>query len=154
MTKIFYEKKGRRYIPVAFYDSTYMDSFPVGVHLVEVYKGGTSRRFNIDAAYAPMIAAGRYARDVISDALVKASDLRPSKTPITPEQAKAWHKLSKIMGDDIHRLAWPSAQEAAEAAVKAMADEALKLLENPAVKKAYDHFMLVAKLAKDQNDQT
>jgi hypothetical protein len=44
-----------------------------------------------------------------------------------------------------------SAREAAEDAVKAMAAEAEKLLTNPAVRKAYDHFLLVAALTKDQN---
>ena len=60
MKKIYYEKRGRRYVPIAEYDSTYLDSFTKGAHLVMCYPGGTSRRFNINPAYAPMIAAGRY----------------------------------------------------------------------------------------------
>ena len=34
MKKIYYEKVGRRYKPVAEYDPDYLDSFPKGSHLV------------------------------------------------------------------------------------------------------------------------
>ena len=47
MKKIYYEKKGRRYVPVAEYDNDFMDSLTKGTHLVMSYPGGTSRRFNI-----------------------------------------------------------------------------------------------------------
>ena len=81
---IFYVKKGRRYIPHSSYSSEFCDSFPKGTHLVQSYPGGSSRRFNIDPAYAPMIAAGRVAEDAICKAISKASELRPKNTPITP----------------------------------------------------------------------
>jgi len=145
---IFYRKEGRRYVPVYEYDNTLMDSFPKGTHLVECYPGGQSRRFNITPAYAPMIAAGRVATDVISDAIVRASDLRPRTNPITEGQRRAWKKLSKEFGDEIHALSWPSAREAAEDAVLAMQVEAEKLMTNPAVRKAYDHFLLLCELTK------
>ncbi len=81
---IFYIKRGRRYIPHSTYSSEFCDSFPKGTHLVQSYPGGSMRRFNIDPAYAPMIAAGRVAEDAISEVLMKASELRPQTTPITP----------------------------------------------------------------------
>jgi hypothetical protein len=149
--KIYYEKIGRKYVPVSEYDSDYLDSFPKGNHLVMVYPGGSSRRFNIDPAYAPMIAAGRVAEDTISRALMKASDLRPKRAPITEGQRKAWDNLVKEMGEEARCLEWPSAREACEEAVKAMQLEADKLLENPSVRKAYERFLLVAELTKDHN---
>ncbi len=69
MKKIYYEKVGRRYVPVSEYDSEFLDAFPKGNHLVMCYPGGTSRRFRIDPALAPMIAAGRYAEDAICRAI-------------------------------------------------------------------------------------
>jgi len=149
--KIYYEKIGRKYVPVSEYDSDYLDSFPKGNHLVMVYPGGSSRRFNIDPAYAPMIAAGRVAEDTISRALMKASDLRPKRAPITEGQRIAWDNLVKEMGEEARCLEWPSAREACEEAVKAMQLEADKLLENPSVRKAYERFLLVAELTKDHN---
>ena len=151
MTKktIFYIKEGRRYKPVYEYDQTLMDAFPKGTHLVQCYPGGQSRRFNIDPAYAPMIAAGRVAEDTISKALMRASDLRPSRAPITEGQRLAWENLVKEFGEDARCLEWPSAREACEEAVKAMSIEAEKLLANPTVRKAYEKFLFVAELTKE-----
>ena len=149
---IFYIKKGRRYIPHSTYSSEFCDSFPKGTHLVQSYPGGSMRRFNIDPAYAPMIAAGRVAEDKISEAIMKANELRPQTTPITPAAQKAWMKLKKELGNDGY-LTRGSAREAAEMAVKAMADEAEKLLENPSVRKAYERFLLIAELTKDHTNE-
>ena len=149
MKKIFYEKVGRRYKPVAEYDSDLMDSYTKGTHLVMCYPGGTSRRFNIDPAYAPMIAAGRVAEDAICRAISKAAELRPQKTPITEAQQKAWRKLAKEMGDELCTLHGLSVHDCAEAGVKAMIEEAEKLLVNPTVRKAYEKFLMVAELSKE-----
>ena len=151
MKKIYYEKIGRKYVPVAEYDSTYLDSFPKGSHLVMCYPGGSSRRFNIDPNYVAMIAAGRVAEDAISTAVVKASEMRPHQKPITEKQQKAWKALAKAFGDDRYYVELPSAREIAEEGVKAMMIEAEKLLENPSVRKAYERFLLVAALTKDHN---
>ena len=146
---IFYVKKGRRYIPHSSYSPEFSDSFPKGSHLVQVYPGGSSRRYNVDPAYAPMIAAGRVAEDAISKALMRASDLRPTRAPLTKGQKTAWDNLIKEMGEEARCLQWPSAREACEEAVKAMSVEAEKLLEHPAARKAYDNFMLVCKLVQE-----
>jgi hypothetical protein len=151
MKKIYYEKIGRKYVPVAEYDNDFMDGFTKGTHLVDVYPGGSSRRFNIDPAYAPMIAAGRVAEDTISRALMRASDMRPKEQPLTQEQRDAWEHLIKVFGPSARQLEWPSAREACEAAVKAMQEEADKLLANPTVRKAYEKFLFVAELSKEHN---
>ena len=148
MKKIYYEKKGRRYVPVSEYDSEYLDSFPKGNHLVMCYPGGSSRRFRIDPALAPMIAAGRYAEDVICDALRKASDLRPKRAPITKGQQAAWENLVKEFGEDARMLGWPSARDVCEQAVKAMQVEADRLMQHASVRQAYEQFMLVCELTK------
>jgi len=150
--KIYYEKVGRRYVPVAEYDNDYLDSFPKGNHLVMCYPGGSSRRFNIEPNYAAMIAAGRVAEDVISKAVVQASEMRPHRKPITEKQQKAWKALSKSFDDDRYYIELPSAREIAEEGVKAMQEEADKLMKHEAVKQAYDHFMFVAKLAYDEDN--
>ncbi len=152
MKKIYYVKEGRKYVPVAEYNDELMDSFTKGNHLVMCYPGGTSRRFNIDPNYAAMIAAGRVAEDAICRAISKASELRPKNTPITEAQQKAWKKLAKEMGDELCTLYGLSVRDCAEAGVKAMQEEADKLLSNPAVKKAYEHFQLVCELTREQNE--
>jgi hypothetical protein len=152
--KIFYEKVGRRYVPIAEYDSDYLDSFPKGAHLVMCYPGGTSRRFNIDPNYAAMIAAGHVAEDAMCKAMNKASELRPAKTPITPEQQAAWKKLAEAFGDELATLHGSSVRDIAEAGVDAMMEEADNLMQNPNVRDAYDYFIAVCKLTKEQTNES
>jgi hypothetical protein len=151
MKKIYYTKEGRKYVPVAEYDNELLDSFPKGTHLVMVYPGGTSRRFNIDPNYAAMIAAGRLAEDAICKAISKASELRPQRTPVTPGQKEAWEKLAKELGDDLCTLRGLSIHDCAEAGVKAMMEEAEQLMTSPSVKKAYEHFLLMCELTKNEH---
>jgi hypothetical protein len=156
--KIFYEKQGRRYVPVAEYDNEMLDSFSKGTHLVMCYPGGQSRRYNIDPDYAAMIAAGRVAEDAISKSIMEASALRvpEQRKPLTPEQQAVWEKLSNAFGEERYALEWCSYREAAEAGVNAMMEEVEKLMSNPAVRKAYDRFLLVCQLTKEserENEQ-
>jgi hypothetical protein len=150
--KIYYEKVGRKYVPVAEYDNDFLDSFDKGSHLVMCYPGGTSRRFNIDPAYAPMIAAARVAEDAICDAIRKESELRPQSTPITEGQRQAWERLAKEFGDELCTLRGTSARDCAEAATKAMQKEFDKLIKHDSVRKSYEHFILMCELAKDHRD--
>jgi len=153
MKKIYYEKRGRRYVPVAEYDNDFMDSFTKGNHLVMSYPGGTSRRFNIDPAYAPMIAAGRVAEDAVCKAISKASEMRPQRTPITPGQKKAWENLAKELGDELATLNGLCIRDCAEAGILAMQAEADKLMKHDSVRKSYEHFLLMCELTKEkQND--
>jgi hypothetical protein len=139
---------------VAEYDNDFLDSFTKGTHLVMSYPGGTSRRFNIDPAYAPMIAAGRVAEDAVCRAISKASELRPTRTPITLGQKKAWEKLAKEFGDELATLHGLCIRDCAEAGVNAMQEEADKLMQNESVRKAYDHFMLMCKLVNENKSQS
>lgn len=153
--KIYYEKVGRKYVPVAEYDSEYLDSFPKGNHLVMCYPGGSSRVFRIDPDYASLLAASRVAVDKMCSALVKASEMRPQRTPITEGQRKAWRKLAKEFGDELATLTIPCARDIAEAGIAALQEEAKMLQSNEAVKKAWDHLMLIVELTKEhKNDQS
>lgn len=157
MKKIYYEKRGSRYVPVAEYDNDWMDSFPEGNHMIMCYPGGVSRRYRIVPAYAPMIAAGRVAEEAMTTAIMKASELRLNSkvrsTPMTEEQHLAWKHLIEVFGESATQLEWASVREIAEEGIKAMTEEAEKLLQNPAVKKAYEHFMLVCELTKEEKHE-
>jgi hypothetical protein len=146
--KIYYEKKGRRYVPVMEHDYELMDAMPRGNHLIMCYPGGTSTRYNIEPALAPMIAAGRVAEDQISKAVRKASEMRPRRKELTVEQKRAWDRLTKAMGNEVYSIEIASAREIADAGLKAMQEEADKLMTNPAVRLAYEQFLLVCELTK------
>jgi gamma-glutamyltranspeptidase len=98
-----------------------------------------------------MIAAGRVAEDAICQAISKASEMRPQRTPITPGQKKAWEKLAKEFGDDLATLTIGCTRDYAEAGVKAMQEEADKLMKHESVKRAYEQFLLVCELTKKEN---
>ena len=152
MNKIFYEKRGRRYVPVHEYDEYLMDGLPRGAHLIMCYPGGTSRRYNVDPNYVAMIAAGRVAEDAMCRAIREASEMRPKQTPLTEGQRRAWRRLAKEFGDELATLNCPSIRDIAEAGVRAMQEEADKLMTNPAVKLAYEQFLLVCELTKKNID--
>ena len=141
---------GRKYVPVAEYDSDLTDSFGKGSHLVICYPGGQSRRYNIDPDYAALIAAARVAEDAMIQAMSKASELKPTQTPVTPAQQRAWKKLAKEFGTELCTLNGASSWEIAQAGLKALEDEAAQLLTNEAVKAAYDQFLFVCALTKQQ----
>lgn len=158
MKKVFYEKVGRRYKPVYEYDQTLMDAFPKGTHIIMCYPGGQSTRYNIDPNYAAMIAAGRVAEDAISKKLMEASELRMQRPDrerkLTESQRAAWENLVKEFGDSAKQLEWPSIRECAEAAVQAMQDEAHILMSNPSVKKAYERFLMICELTKNDSSNS
>jgi len=157
MKKVFYERVTTgsriRYKPVKEYDSELMDAMHKGTHIVMSYPGGRSTRYNIDPAFGPMIAAGRFAEEYISRHIMEVSGLRAqeSRKPVTEEQRVAWEALKAAFGDEQYPLEYCSYREAAEAGVKAMQIEAEKMLENPSVRRAWNNFMLIWQLTKEQD---
>ena len=154
MKTVFYKKVGRRYEPVSEYDSDLCSAMPKGAHLIVSYPGGQSTRYNIDPAYAPMIAAGRLAEDAVSSALTKASELRPSrKKSLTKEQQRLYNQfLDSLDYESRYYLETASVREIAEAGVKAMTEEAMKLMKHESVRLAYEQFLLTAELCKEQEN--
>jgi len=154
MKKIFYEKVGRKYVPVYEYDQTLMDAFPKGTHIVMCYPGGQSTRYNVDPNYAAMIAAGRLAEDAISKKMMEASEIRMQRKDrdkqLTPSQRAAWDNLVREFGDSAKQLEWASIREISEAGVDAMQAEADKLMQHESVRKSYEHFQLMCELSKNR----
>jgi hypothetical protein len=146
---IYYTREGRRYVPVREYDSDLLDSLPNGSHLIMCYPGGVSRRQSVDPNYAAMIAAGRIAEQAVCTAIAEVSKLRPSITPLTAGQLRAWQCLVKEFDGALVTLNGPSHFDIATAAVSAMQTEATALMKNPSVREAYEHFQLVCDLTRD-----
>lgn len=155
MKKIYYEKVGRKYVPVSEYDSDLIDSFSKGTHLVMTYPGGQSRMYNIDPNFAAMIAAGRYARDAMCTAIRQATDMHYDKEKncvLTPEQHAAWEHFVEVMGERGRYVHYNSVHDIAEAGVNALEKQAAELMKNEGVRQAYEHFMLMCELTKEHKD--
>jgi hypothetical protein len=151
MKKIFYEKQGRKYVPVYEYDSDFLSALPKGSHLIMIYPGGSSTRYNVDPNYAAMIAAGRVAEDAMCAAIREASEMRPQRAMLTEGQHKAWKKLAKEFGDDLATLSIKSSHDIAEAGLTALREEADKLMKNASVREAYNQFIMMCELCKDHD---
>jgi hypothetical protein len=96
-----------------------------------------------------MIAAGRHARDAISSEILKASEARPHNKQLSKRGVELWEELKKVENDMFY-VEYPSAYDITEQGLKAMQLEADKMLQNEKVKRAYDHFMTIWKLTKDE----
>jgi hypothetical protein len=153
MKKVFYEKVGKRYEPVREYDDTFMSAFPKGTHLVVCRPGTTSYMYDIDPAFAPMLAASKYAEDEMARVVVDAMGVKPKQTPLTEHQRELWQELKKSFDEQDFVLYGLAAYDVARAGTKALEQEVEKMLDIPAVRAAYDHFMLVWKLTKEQQQE-
>ena len=113
------------------------------------YPGGSSRKFNIDPNYAALIAAGRVAQEAMREAIYEAASMHRMEhegTILTPEQDKAWKKFAKVMGERGKYIQFKSTHDIADAGLKALEEEAAQLMAHPAVKAAYEQFLLVCKM--------
>ena len=149
----FYKRVGRRYVPVSEYDSELMDALPPGEHLISVRPGSESRRHHIDPALAPMIAAGLYAEDAMSRAIYNAMELRPQPVTMTPRQLELMEELTRSMNRQDARWVRNCAQDAARSGVQALQQEAQRRMSHPAVREAYEQFLMVAKLCEKQKSK-
>ena len=110
-----YKKVGRRYRPVAEHEE--WDSYPEGAHLVVCRPGSTMRRFDIDPDRAGLLAAAEPLRDQIRALVVELQRMRPTRRPVTMQQAAAWRRFQKAMGNDAYAVEYASVGEIADAVV-------------------------------------
>jgi hypothetical protein len=154
MKTVFYKKVGRRYVPVSEYDSELLDAFPKGTHIVMSYPGGKSTRYNIDPNYAAMIAAGRVAEDAITQSIQHSTELRPMNREMDEDLQRRWKEFIATVPDHFRFMfTHGSARDAAEAGVKAMQEEADRLMKHESVRRAYEQFQLVCKLVSQDSNQ-
>lgn len=159
MTEL-YKKVGRKYVDAGL-SSEYDHYWPYGSHLVVATKGSQLTHYNIEPAIAPLVAASKHSKDAMTKALHdKLYDVTPNKKPETPEQLEAlrklkvaWRNYEKVMRSNAEiSLYRASINDVAEAGAKALELEAQKMLSNPSVKDAYDKFLLVYKLTKENEN--
>jgi hypothetical protein len=116
-----YRKVGKKFVPVN--DPYAYDGLREGFWLIKIDKGCTSIRQQIYPEKAPLTAAARLIEDKLVDIIRKASEARPQKNPLTPEEKKDWDKFINKHGESFNTLAYPSFQENAEKIIMAIVDE-------------------------------
>ena len=115
-----YRKVGKKFVPVN--DPYAYDGLREGFWLIKIEKGSTSIRQQIYPEKAAITAAARNMEDKLIDIIRKASEARPAKIALTPEEKKDWDKFIAKHGDSFSTLCYPSIQENAEKIVAALVD--------------------------------
>ena len=111
-----YRKQGNRYVAV---DDPYACSgLTPGWWLVKVTDGCTSMRMTLRPDRAEIDAAFKDAVEIVQRIIGDALMARPSKTPLTEEQAADWNALAAKHGDCFRMLEYKSIQEIAEQVVE------------------------------------
>jgi hypothetical protein len=149
MKKIYYEKIGKKYFPVAEYDPQFENRFRKGTHLVHCIPNGASYVYDIDPNHAAVIASSLLIRNTIIQKIVEASAWTTGNQPITLEQKAAWKALSESFGDSYFALQSPSITECVDAGIKEIQATAHELMKHDGVKKAFDNFQLMCKLVEE-----
>jgi len=153
--EVFYTKNDHgEFEPVAIWSYKLLDSLPYGSHLVRVSPGSRSMKYTIDPDRAAVVAALEYARDAITNSIVESSKASPTQEPVTQMQKEAWDNMKEAFDNDIAGIQFPSAHEIARDVLSQLEFEIEDMLNNPGVKQAYDHFVLLAKLAGEKNKET
>lgn len=116
-----YRKVGKKYIPVN--DPYAYDGLRNGFWLIQIKDGSTSIRQEIYPEKASIHAAARMMEDKLIDIIRKASEARPSKVLLSPEEKKDWDAFIKKHGDSFTMLQYPSIQENVETIVKTLIGE-------------------------------
>lgn len=127
-----------------------MDGFRVGSTLVVVTKNGTSRRQIIDPSYAPLLAAMLSARGAMTDALLKASEARPTSQPLTEEQRNDWMAFIAKHGEAFRVLTYQSSYDIIESGLAELGNIVNQAHANPAVQEAWEHYKFLVALANTE----
>ncbi len=99
MKRTFYEKRGRRYVPVYEYDSDLVSAMPHGSHLVFVEPGCRTTVYNVKPLRAPLVAAIRQHREALCHELREYSAPQPMR-PLTEKERRGYEAWREVMGED------------------------------------------------------
>lgn len=123
MSETYYTKRGRRYVATLEYDGDLMSALPKGSHLVTVTPGCRSTVSCVDPANVAVLAVIERNRNELCRVLLKASEMKPMRSPITEKQRAAWDALSKAFGTDMATLHVDSASAIIDALKDAIVKE-------------------------------
>lgn len=112
MRKVFYEKRGRRYFPVREYDSDVMDAMPAGAHLVCVFPGTRSTRYQVIPDHAAVLAAIRMHHEAMLKVIRDSSAMTITPRENTAKEKRAIKAFYDVMGkESLLTMSGASAQD-------------------------------------------
>lgn len=146
-------KFGRvKYEPVMEYDNDLSYALPKGSHLITVEPGCKSTIYNVEPDTVRLLAAAMLVKEKMIKTLLTNADMRPKNSPITPEQQEAWENFRATMSDQLSVLHGPSINDVYQSFIDELIKNTDSCFENPAVKKAWDNFILMYQLSLNSNN--
>lgn len=145
--KEYYIKEGDQYRPVSRYDPDLWGSITYGHYLITVERHKRTMRSIVDPALAPMIAAAHSAREKMIKAMLERET--EFLGPGGQKEQEAWAVFKATVGDQwsVRRNSFANV---VDSGINQIIKEAEELMENPAVKLAYEEFLTVCRLAMDK----
>ena len=119
--KRLYRKCGKKFTAVN--DPYAYDGLKNGFWLIQIKDGCTSIRQQIYPDKAHITSAARLMEERLVEIIRKATEARPAKTPLKPEQKKDWDRFIKKHGAEFNTLHYPSLHENAEKIIEALLGE-------------------------------
>lgn len=151
-SEIYYKKVGKKYVPISVYDHNVLGSLPKGHHLVIVDDNFKSTYHNVTPDIVPLIAATKIFEKIITSKLLEKSQQRTFSPELTSEQRKAWDAYYELVKNSNNVSFGLSYSEIARSVTQILENKTAEMMKNPAVKNAYDEFMVICKLALE-NEQ-
>lgn len=146
-----YKKVGDEYVAVSEYSEEMNRHFHKGAHLVICEPGITMYRYNIEPANAAIAAAATVFADNLAAAFVQSS-YKIRSDQLTPEQIAMWEQFISSVLSSSPVISSSSYADIAISISQVAANKVESLLKVPAVQKAYDHFLLMCKIAAETEE--
>lgn len=122
MTRVLYEKHGKRYKPVSEYDPIVFDAMEMGAHLVIVKPGIKSTRYHVEPENVRVLATIELHREAIMQAMRDATEVRPYGE-LSLLERKAYKAYCDVMGREaMLMLSVPAASSILDALEKSILD--------------------------------
>ena len=125
------------------FDSRVWDSLPQGSHLIVVDGAWQAQRRNVRPDQARVLAVAKLLEKKLCDHISDALHFKPKKK-MSEEQIEAWNSVRDVLGETT--LSTESVADAVQGAVESLEAECEEVLEDPAIKKAWEQLDLLISL--------
>lgn len=148
----YFKKNGRKYEPVCF-EAFDRDVFPYNAStLIVRHDSSTYYRYNIEPDAAQYVAGGLVLREMVADILVEMNKLYDKDhDALTPEQLEAYENFNKALNRTTYMYG-KSIYEISDEICKKVTNVMIEKHKNPAVREAYEHYLMMVKLSEDNKE--
>lgn len=148
----YYRKNGDNYEPV-YFEVGERDVYPYNSNILIVrHDSVTYHRHDIDPDVAHYVAGGLVLRELVSNVLSEMNKLYDKDhDSLTPEQLEAYENLNKALKRTTYMYN-KSIYDISDEICKKVTNVMIEKHKNPAVREAYEHYLMMVKLSEDNKE--